>query len=421
MNYPDSVEYLYSLGNESKAFKLGLEPVTILLNALQNPQDSFRSIHVAGTNGKGSTCAMIESGLRAAGMRTGLFTSPHLIEPTERIQINAQPISSEAFAAAFDEVHRIAEDLIANGKLEYHPTYFETVTAMAFVVFRRERVEAAVVEVGLGGRLDSTNVIHPQLCVITPVDYDHEAYLGSSIEQIAGEKAGILKGGVPAVFARQRPDVQRVLDEHVQRLNLTVKQFYSEVEDLQITPEGCTFTANGLERIPITCPLAGAHQVENAMTAANALRALGVPATGIEEGIRSTRWPGRLELVSRRPDIILDGAHNPAGARALAHHIRTFYSDREVWLVYGAMRDKAVSEISEILFPVAGRVILTAPSIARALQPEALLEITEGARMDVAPNPRAAVEMARMAPAGAAVFITGSLYLVGEARALLVQ
>jgi dihydrofolate synthase/folylpolyglutamate synthase len=421
MNYPDSVEYLYSLGNESKAFKLGLEPITILLNALQNPQDSFRSIHVAGTNGKGSTCAMIESGLRATGMRTGLFTSPHLIEPTERIQISAQPISSEAFAAAFDEVHRTAENLIAGGKLEYHPTYFETVTAMAFLVFRRERVETAVVEVGLGGRLDSTNVIHPQLCVITPVDFDHESYLGSGIEQIAGEKAGILKNGVPAVFARQRPEVQRVLDEHVQRLNLTVKQFYSEVEDLQITPEGCTFTASGLERVAITCPLAGAHQIENAMTAANALRAHGVSPTAIEGGIRSTRWPGRLELVSRRPDIILDGAHNPAGARALAHHIRTFYSDREVWLVYGAMRDKAVSEISEILFPVADRVILTAPSVARAVQPEALLEITQAARMEVAPNPEAAVEMARMAPAGAAVFITGSLYLVGETRALLVQ
>jgi dihydrofolate synthase/folylpolyglutamate synthase len=354
-------------------------------------------------------------------MRTGLFTSPHLIEPTERIQIGAQPISSEAFAAAFDEVHRTAENLIAGGKLEYHPTYFETVTAMAFLVFRRERVEAAVVEVGLGGRLDSTNVIHPQLCVITPVDFDHESYLGSSIVQIAGEKAGILKRGVPAVFARQRPEVQRVLDEHVQRLNLTVRQFYSEAEDLQTTPEGCTFTAKGLERVAITCPLAGAHQIENAMTAANALRALGVSATGIEEGIRSTRWPGRLELVSRRPDIILDGAHNPAGARALAHHIRTFYSDREVWLVYGAMRDKAVSEISEILFPVADRVILTAPSMARAVQPEALLEITQAARRDIAPNVKAAVEMARMAPAGAAVFITGSLYLVGETRALLVQ
>ena len=284
-------------------------------------------------------------------------------------------------------MHRTAEDLIANGKLQYHPTYFETVTAMAFLVFQRERVETAVIEVGLGGRLDSTNVIHPQLCVITPVDFDHEAYLGSSIEQIAGEKAGILKPGVPAVFARQRAEVVRVLDEHVQRLHLIVKQFYSEAEDLRLSPEGCTLRPPASRRISITCPLAGAHQAENAMTAANALRAFGIPAAAIEEGIRTTRWPGRLELVSRRPDIILDGAHNPAGARALAQHIRSFYADRDVWLIYGAMRDKAVSEISEILFPVAARVILTAPSIARAIQPEALLEITQAAcAWDVAPK-----------------------------------
>jgi len=207
----DPLAYLFGLGQFG--IKFGLDNIRTITDALGRPDRAFRSIHVAGTNGKGSTCAMIESGLRASGVRTGLFTSPHLMEPTERIQINAQPISSEAFTAAFDEVHRTAEDLIANGKLQYHPTYFETVTAMAFLVFQRERVETAVIEVGLGGRLDSTNVIHPQLCVITPVDFDHEAYLGSSIEQIAGEKAGILKPGVPAVFARQRAEVVRVLDE----------------------------------------------------------------------------------------------------------------------------------------------------------------------------------------------------------------
>src|SRR3954453_6384663 len=204
MNYPDSVEYLYALGNESKAFKLGLAPVTILLEALGKPQDSFRSIHVAGTNGKGSTCAMIESGLRTAGVHTGLFTSPHLVEPTERIQIDGVSITGDAFTQAFAQVHEAAESLMTDGRLEAHPSYFETVTAMAFVVFRERGVETGVVEVGLGGRLDATNVIRPALCVITPVDYDHEAWLGSSIEQIAAEKAGILKSGVPTVFARQR-------------------------------------------------------------------------------------------------------------------------------------------------------------------------------------------------------------------------
>ncbi len=418
MNYPDSVEYLYALGNESKAFKLGLGPVTILLEALGRPQDSFCSIHVAGTNGKGSTCAMIESGLRAAGVRTGLFTSPHLIEPTERIQINGNPISADEFTEAFREVHLAAEKLISDGRVEAHPSYFETVTAMGFVVFRARVVETAVIEVGLGGRLDATNVIRPALCVITQVDYDHEAWLGSSIEQIAAEKAGILKFGVPAVFSRQRPEVEAVLQEHVGRLNIDTPAGFADVQDLQVTREGCSFRAAGIE---IECPLAGAHQAENALTAARALRALGVPLDAIAQGIGTVRWPGRLELVSRNPDIILDGAHNPAGARALAHHIRSFYADRPVWLIYGAMRDKAVEEITELLFPLAAHVILTAPSMPRAAQPETLLFIAGAAAMEVAPNLQSALDAARKAPADAAIFITGSLYLVGEARPVFVQ
>jgi dihydrofolate synthase/folylpolyglutamate synthase len=418
MNYPDSVEYLYSLGNESKVFKLGLEPITILLEGLGRPQDSFHSVHVAGTNGKGSTCAMIESGLRAAGIHTGLFISPHLVEPTERIQIDGQPITADAFTAAFAEVHETAESLITRGLLQVHPSYFETVTAMGFVVFRERRVQTAVVEVGLGGRLDATNVLRPDLCVITPVDYDHEAWLGSSIEQIAAEKAGILKRGIPAVFASQRPEVQAVLDEYAQRLHVETPAFFTKADKLQVTRSGCSFTCDG---ISIMCPLAGAHQVQNVLTAANALRALGLPADAIERGIRSVRWPGRLELVSTHPDIILDGAHNPAGARALAHHIRSFYSGCPVWLIYGAMRDKAVEEISEILFPVADRVILTAPSMPRAVQPGTLLSIGRAQQMDIASNLEAALNAARSAPSDAAIFITGSLYLVGEARAVLVQ
>lgn len=418
MNYPDSVEFLYALGNESKTFKLGLEPITALLKELGNPQEAFRSVHVAGTNGKGSTCAMIESGLRAAGILTGLFTSPHLVQPTERIQVRGVPISTEEFTAAFVEVHRAAEALMAQGILEAHPSYFETVTAMAFDVFRNRGVETAAVEVGLGGRLDATNVIRPQLCVITAVDYDHEAWLGSSIEQIAAEKAGILKAGVPAVFARQRPEVQQVLDEHVSRLGILVNTRFAAAEKLVLTADGCSFRAGELS---ISCPLAGQHQVENALTAVNALCALGVPAEAIERGIRGVRWPGRLELISRDPDLILDGAHNPAGARALANHIRQFYADRPVWLIYGAMRDKAVEEIAELLFPLAAHVILTAPAMPRAVQPDTLLSMGDPAHMETAPDLAAALTAARQAPANAALFITGSLYLVGEARAVLVQ
>jgi len=211
MNYPDSVRFLYSLGNELKTAKFGLETITALLRALGNPQRACRFVHVAGTNGKGSTCAMIESALRAAGVRTGLYTSPHLEEPTERIRIAGTPVTPDQFAAAFDRVHEAAERLIASGAITHHPTYFETVTGMAFVVFERTAVETVVLEVGLGGRLDATNVVTPALSVITRVDFDHEEFLGRSIEAIASEKAGILKPGIPAVLAPQRPEAEATL------------------------------------------------------------------------------------------------------------------------------------------------------------------------------------------------------------------
>src|SRR5579883_1554175 len=197
--YPESVRFLYELGNEIKTAKLGLERIRALLSALGDPQRAFRVVHVAGTNGKGSTCAMIEAGLRAAGVRTGLFTSPHLIEPTERIQIDGAQVLPEQFLRAFETAHETAKKC----GLDCHPTYFETVTAMAFWLFRELGVETAVIETGLGGRLDATNVVEPEIVAITPIDFDHEAFLGHTIEAIAGEKAGILKRGAPAVFARQ--------------------------------------------------------------------------------------------------------------------------------------------------------------------------------------------------------------------------
>src|SRR5580658_6648311 len=219
LTYPDSVRFLYALGNEIKTAKLGLERIRAVLGALDNPQNSFRSIHVAGTNGKGSTCSMIDAGLRDAGVRTGLFTSPHLIEPTERIVVDGMAVSKSQFERGFDAVHKAAEGLA----LDCHPTYFETVTAMAFWLFRELRVETAVIEVGLGGRLDATNVVEPALTVITSIDFDHEIYLGHTIEAIAGEKAGILKPGVPAVFARQRPEARVVLDARAAVLNVQVR------------------------------------------------------------------------------------------------------------------------------------------------------------------------------------------------------
>jgi len=403
MTYPDSVKFLYALGNEIKSAKLGLERIRAVLEALGNPERAYRVVHVAGTNGKGSTCAMIEAGLRSAGIRTGLFTSPHLIEPTERIQIDGIPVSQADFERAFNVVHETAEKL----DLDCHPTYFETVTAMAFWLFREKQVHTAVIEVGLGGRLDSTNVVEPVLTVITPIDFDHEAYLGHTIEAIASEKAGILKPGIPAVFAPQRPEAAQVLDARAAELHVPVTRAEDfEIRDLHIDARCSRFSG-------IVCPLAGEHQVDNAVTATLALGALGISPDGISDA----RWPGRLEHVSPNPDIILDGAHNPAGARALARYLERFYRGRRIWLVYGAMRDKAIDEVAGVLFPLATELVLTAPDTSRALRPEALAEFA--GRGHIEPTVESAIAYARTHAAEEDVIvITGSLFVVGEARRL---
>ncbi|MGC9948712.1 MAG: folylpolyglutamate synthase/dihydrofolate synthase family protein [Bryobacteraceae bacterium] len=419
MNYPDSVRFLYALGNEVKTAKLGLERIGVLLEALGNPQMACRIVHVAGTNGKGSTCALIESGLRAAGYRTGLFTSPHLVEPTERIQVAGRGVGADRFAAAFDRVHACAETLLRQARIDLHPTYFESVTAMALLLFRECCVEYAVLEVGLGGRLDATNVVMPELCVVTPVDFDHEAYLGKSLESIAGEKAGILKPGVGAVFARQRAEAERVLEARAAALGAGVTLSSSvEVSDVTLHARGSDFVWDGL---PVSCPLPGEHQVENARTAIAALGQLGIPPEAIRRGIAQATWPGRLERVAANPEIVLDGAHNPASARALAEYLDRFYEPRRVWLIYGAMRDKAVEEMTAILFPRAAHVIVTAPAQARALRPESIRELADHDDIRVAPHIRAALALAAGAAREDAVFVTGSLFLVGEARALLTR
>jgi dihydrofolate synthase/folylpolyglutamate synthase len=387
VTYPDSVQFLYALGNEMKTAKLGLERISAVLAALGNPERAYRVVHVAGTNGKGSTCAMIAAGLQAAGVRTGLFTSPHLIEPTERIQIDGIPVSETQFSRAFDVVHRAAGSL----DLDAHPSYFETVAAMAFWLFRELNVQTAVIEVGLGGRLDATNVVDPVLTVITPVDLDHQIFLGDTIEQIAAEKAGILKRGVPAVFARQRAEAEAVLNARAAELGIPVRHAGDfEIRDLEMDARGSRFSG-------IEIPLAGEHQVDNA-------------------GIAETRWPGRLEHISPNPDIVLDGAHNPAGARALARYLETYYSGRKRWMIFGAMRDKAVAEMGAILFPLAAELILTAADSPRSMPPEELAALAGRGRA-VANIGVALRLVAGEAAADDAIIITGSLFLVGEARA----
>ncbi|MDP9053630.1 MAG: bifunctional folylpolyglutamate synthase/dihydrofolate synthase [Acidobacteriota bacterium] len=421
MNFAESVRFLYSLGHELKTVKWGLERIGALLAELGDPHRKGRFIHVAGTNGKGSTCAMMAAALRVSGFRVGLYTSPHLADPRERIQIEGRIIGQQAWTDAFEAVHSAAEMLLAREIIDAHPSFFETVTAMAFVAFAQAGVDVIVLETGLGGRLDATNVVLPELTVITPIDFDHEAFLGSSLQSIAAEKAGIMKLGRPAVFAEQRPEASSILERRALELEIPVtlsSQWL--VKDLSMQKFGSKFLLSADKEIPIVCHLPGRHQVENARTAASALDVFGVSTAAISKGIEMAKWPGRLERVAENPDIILDGAHNPAGARALADYIRQHFisAGDPVRIVYGAMRDKAVDEVIGTLFPLAREVILTTSNQPRALDTGSLLEASDHPNMRVAASTAEALRMCAENPM--TTFVTGSLFLAGEARALLV-
>jgi len=422
-SYQETVRFLFRLGNEVKSARMGLGRLELLLDRLGRPEVAFRSVHIAGTNGKGSTAAMIEAGLRAAGYRTGLYTSPHLVHITERIQVNGGEIAPQQFCAVFQRVSAAVEQLLAEGQLELHPTYFECLTAMAFCHFQEAGVEIAVLEVGLGGRLDATNVVRPEVAVITAIDFDHEAFLGNRAEWIAAEKAGILKRGVAAVFARQGPRAARALEARARELGILPVRAGEDwrAEDVH-SCEGCyRFVAAGRQGrgIRAELSLAGEHQVGNALAAIATLDLLGVDAGAIECGLRKTRWPGRLERVGQGPLVLLDGAHNPAGARALAQYLRQHQAGRRIWLLYAALRDKAVEEVAGILFPCAHRVLLPALAQSRALTPRALKALVAHHHHNIEEGDSLAQSLAlaraRAAPADIIV-VTGSLFLVGEAK-----
>jgi len=435
MNYEESVRALMALGRElgaprqARAEKFGLENITILAEALGNPQRAAPCAHVAGTNGKGSTAAMLESILRAAGLRTGLYTSPHLERINERMRIQGEPVSDENFAAAWTRAHGAIEPLLAAGKLAAHPTFFECVTAIAFSHFAERGVDFAIYEVGMGGRLDATNIVEPQVAVITSIDFDHENYLGHSIEEIAAEKAGIIKRGADVVSAVERPEARAVIARRCAELGARLV----EVDSAWRLEE--THTAGGFYRAVAAAPdsgkrlvlapsLAGRFQIRNALAAATAARLLAergfqIGDDAIAYGIATTRWPGRLERLAARPAVYLDGAHNPEAARELKKFWDENFEGRRILLVYGAMRDKAVDEIAGQLFPRAAAVILTEPRQPRAISAARLAELTAHFTRAaiVVRDPAAALERAlEMASPEDAVFAAGSLYLVGDLR-----
>src|SRR6267154_1483035 len=435
MKYHASVRYLLSLGRElaaptqAAATKFDLENITILAERLGRPERTYPSAHIAGTNGKGSTAAFLESVLRHAGFRTGLNTSPHLEKINERIRISGEEISDQAFAETFARIHALIEELLAAGKLRAHPTYFECVTAMAFEYFARERVDFAVFEVGLGGRLDATNILVPVVTIITRIDFDHENFLGHSLREIATEKAGILKPGVPLVLAGQQPEAREVILARGKELGCPVIEpaqiFRIDRESMQDGSVRARVIAADSETVFEIAPsLPGRFQLQNALNAVAAARLLQnrgfqIPDDAVTRGIANTIWPGRLEKLQSAPDVYLDGAHNPGAARELVHFLEQNFGGSKVWLIYAALRDKAVDEVAGLLFPHAAEVIFTAPHIPRAVSATRLAEIAghHAVRFSVIPDAERAFEYAltEAAPEDA-IFITGSLYLVGQLR-----
>lgn len=435
MNYEAAVRYLLSLGRElaaptqAAAAKFDLENITILAERLGRPDRAYPTAHIAGTNGKGSTAAFLESILRHAGFRTGLNTSPHLEKINERIRVNGVEINDEAFAETFTRIQALNEELLAAGKLRAHPTYFECVTAMAFEYFARERVDFAVFEVGLGGRLDATNILTPVVTVITRVDFDHENFLGHSLAEIAAEKAGILKQRVPLILAEQRQEAREVIQARANALSCPVVEPGSAFRiEREWSESGCsrarvTEIASGWS-MEIAPRLPGKFQIQNSLNAVAAARYLQsrgyrISDDAITQGIADAVWPGRLEKLQSNPDVYFDGAHNPSAARELAAFLGQNLAGRKIWLVFGALRDKAVDEIAGVLFPLAAEVIFTQPGTSRAISVAQLAEITShhAGHSLIIPEPEHAFEYAldRAAPDDA-VLVAGSLYLVGQLR-----
>lgn len=426
LTYAEAVQALYRLGNESRGIQLGLDRIRLVLEHLGNPHLAFRSIHVAGTNGKGSVCAMIESALRHTGLRTGLYTSPHLVDVRERVCVGGQPVSPEQFAWAFEQVSGAVAQLEAYTDFPVRLSFFETLTAMGFLLFRELGVEWAVVEVGLGGRLDATNVLRPELSVITLVDYDHEHQLGGSIEAIAWEKGGIIKPGVPVVIGRQRREASSVLIQLALAQNCPwVDCREWQLSRLRLERDESWFDLRGPHGKPILtdlhCPFRGEHQVDNTITAAAALWQLGLDPEAIRHGIALARWPGRLEVVRQSPLVLLDGAHNPAGMRALAAYLNRFFPGRRIWVAWGSMRDKALDEVAGILSNLATRLLLVPVDPQRGVSTAAALNHFFRDHRDVQTADSVAdiLGWIEQAEPTDVIVVTGSLRLVGEARALL--
>jgi dihydrofolate synthase/folylpolyglutamate synthase len=440
MSYSAAIDQLNAMvpelytGSGQPRRKFSLDEIRILLDALGNPHHRFRSVLIAGTNGKGSTAATLASILTASGLRTGLYTSPHLARVNERMRLDRIEIADAAFAALYFRVHDAAQQLVLDRQLPQLPSFFEILTAQAFLYFAEAEIEIAVLEVGMGGRLDATNIVDPLLSVITDISLDHTEWLGSTIDAIAREKAGILRRGGTMITLPQHPQANQALGEAATALDVRGVSAVPYMPPLGAgSPSTYSVEAFGAV-IEVDSPLSGAHQHRNlALAIATAVELAshhGFPITpaAITEGIRQTRWPARLERIqSNGVDWILDVAHNPAGAWALRAAISARTDQQARTLVFSCLRDKPVAEMAQILFPLFDQVILAPIHTARAAALDDLLAAahTTGTPAVAAASVAEALQLALGppgAPTGADVIVvSGSVYLVGEARTLLLE
>jgi dihydrofolate synthase / folylpolyglutamate synthase len=421
MTYSSAVAYLCRL--QKHGIKLGLETMTALTARLGMPQNRYRTLHIAGTNGKGSTAAMAAAMLQAAGYRVGLYTSPHLVDFRERIRVNGEMIPESRVAQLTDQLQALHQP-------ELSPTFFEYTTAMAFQHFADTAVDVAVLEVGLGGRFDATNVVTPMACAITTIALDHQAYLGSTLSSIAFEKAGIIKPGVPVVLGRLDDDARRTIEQVARERQAPVfrigEHFHTEGEE----PRQFSYRGVGMHYDGLTCVLAGHHQLDNAACALALLEAAApqgivITSEAVRTGLQAVSWVGRLEVVDRRPTILLDGAHNPAAATALADFLTgadRLHRSRPVILVLGMMRDKDHRGFVEPLRGLVDEVVLTQADLPRSATARELQSSLGDllSHPHVVPSLSDAMALARqLATPDGLVCVTGSLMLVGECKAWL--
>jgi dihydrofolate synthase/folylpolyglutamate synthase len=502
MSYSETIHYLYNL--QKQGIKFGLNNIITLMSALENPHRSFPSIHIAGTNGKGSTSAIIASVLRTLGLKVGLFTSPHLVSFTERIRVNDEEITEYEVVNLAEEIRGKVSDLQFSDS-NFTPTFFEVVTAIALLYFKRKRTDIAVIEVGMGGRLDATNIIIPEVSVITSISYDHREFLGSTLKEIAHEKTGIIKEGIPVVVSSQTSEVLEVIEAKAEEMNTKVylygEDFSSVLKREDISGIHFDYFDNDSFMIhDVYLPLTGEHQMQNASVAIKAVelfikrltsrssfldsharlrsyfspsptppieggKSQGAtveeghiyepsPLAGegkgegyhgflsatwyrlIRDGVATTRWPGRLEMIKYEPPILIDGAHNAAAALALSHTLaKTFLGKyKRIILVLGIMGDKDIDGIMKPLLPLASEIILSSPNYERAASPIRLANVAASLGfpdVHIAPTVKDALELAKnicqqsnlpsppsslVTHHSSLIVVTGSFYTIGEAK-----